>query len=536
MTAPGDVPSNPIRFHRPAGRVIAAAILILPGLALSAFRLTSEPVGPDLFRPIVVAVLGMVLTGVGAVLMARHLCRTLGGPLYARLGPAFACYFTVVFGVFGLAWLSRTPQTGSAGVIDPAQVPSAIALTAIALAAWIMGQCVGSPRGIVAMARRTLRGAFPNGPWSLRFASLPVFLYLIGLLARGIRLRSGRFGYLGDGAAALAAPSAQSQLLGTIENLCRFGLLLAALDAFALSRSLRSRAVLGVLLLSEVVLGLFAGSKEAVILTVAAVGLVYVFGRGAIPGWAKILGVFVLLVVFPINQDYRDSLRDRPGAVASTTAVDQLQQVLGDTFTSLTPRTVLIDSPARLARRLREIDNVALVRQKTPELIPYVGWEELAYGPLVGVVPRALWTDKPVLTQGRSFAQDYYELPDTLYSASAVTVPGDLYRHGGVVPVVLGMVLLGFLMRLVDVVADPRRDLRLLVVYVPAFSILIKSESSFNVLIVALIQTVLVACLVGRLAFVARPPSSSSAGADDSNRLMDRVFTDSHDGAFEKGK
>lgn len=389
-------------------------------------------------------------------------------------------------------------------MIDSAQVPPAIAFMVVALAAWTYGHRVGAPRGIVQACRRRMRTVFPPGRWALRFSSLPIGLYLVGLMARGLRLSSGRFAYLQDPTVALSSPSSQNQALGIVEDLCTYGLVLAALDAFVLSRSLRSRLILALLTIAEIATGLLAGSKETVILTVASVGLVYVFGRGSIPTSAKVGAIFIVLVVFPLNQEYRSRVRDGTDSVSAGAALGQLQSVLSESATSVTPKDLLIDAPARLARRLRQVDNVALIRQKTPEQISYAPWEELIYGPATGWVPRIFWPSKPILSTGLQFSQVYYDLPDTLYSASAVTIPGDLLRHGGIVPLVLGMALLGVLMRLVDAIFDPSPDLRLLVVFIPVFVLMLKSESDVTVLLVGLLQTLVVACIVGRLSFVTR--------------------------------
>lgn len=121
---------------------------------------------------------------------------------------------------------------------------------------------------------------------------------------------------------------------------------------------------------------------------------------------------------------------------------------------------------------------------------------------MTGLVPRSLWSGKPVLSTGKEFSEQYYELPDTLYTASAVTVPGDLLRHGGLVPLFLGMLIFGALLRVADVALDPARDLRRLILFVPLFSLALKLESDVVVLIVGALQTVILAGIVGRFGFV----------------------------------
>lgn len=481
---------------------VIGTLLIALGLAPSAFVLLAARSASSVERDLWIAVVGAALSGAGCALAALSVLTPLNRPRWIRLGPSFAVYYTLVFGVLSLGWL--VPQTGSAAIIQPSQVPPATALTSFALVAWTVGYVLGGPRILRLGAASGARWLFPDGAWALRFPSMPVLIYLIGIAARLLRFSAGQWAYLQDPRAALASTSSLNQFLALFEGCAAIGLVLVALDALVLTRSSRSRVTLVVVFTVEVAAGVFGASKEAVILSVASVAIVAIFAsitvsRGAIVGM-----ILLILLVFPLTEAYRDSLRGGPqvAAIGAQEAGGSLLGAASDTFGGLTPRALFIDSPAEISSRLREIDNVALIRQKTPEPIPYRPWEELVQAPLTGLVPRSLWSGKPVLSTGKEFSEQYYELPDTLYTASAVTVPGDLLRHGGLVPLFLGMLIFGALLRVADVALDPARDLRRLILFVPLFSLALKLESDVVVLIVGALQTVILAGIVGRFGFV----------------------------------
>jgi hypothetical protein len=499
-----------VRPRVPASTLLGMLLLVLGMSPIAALFLSVE-MTPG--ARLAWSVAGMTLVTAGCLALVRQRIEAAGSAGWARVGPAYVVYFGFAFGLASLAWLR--PQGGSHAIVDPANVPAAVLVATIALVAWTVGYCVGPPRLVTRAAARILIHSIPGVHWRMRFRSVPLVLYGIATLARVQRIREGRFAYLQDVGEAISSPSSLNQLLALTEGLALCGVVLAALDAAQLSRSLRSRLVLVVLAGCEIVVGLFAASKETVLLTLAAIGLVWVFSRDRLPRFGLIAAMMLVLVVFPYNTAYRDTIRqDQAGSLAPEGVARAIPVTASATLGQLTPRAFFVDSPAQVSARVRQIDNIAVIGQRTPERIPYRSWSELIVGPVTGLVPRALWPGKPVLSTGLDFSEDYYDLPASVQSSSAVTVPGDLLRHGGITPLVIGMVLVGMLVRTVDRTCDPGRDARHLLFFVPLFTMLIKSESDVVVLVVGLIQTTVILMLVSRFAFVTRPsPAEASAGS-----------------------
>src|ERR1017187_3719104 len=101
-------------------------------------------------------------------------------------------------------------------------------------------------------------------------------------------------------------------------------------------------------------------------------------------------------------------------------------------------------------------------------------------GPIATLIPRAVWPGKPILDSGYEFSQNYYELPSTVYTSSAITPTGDLYLHGGWIPVIAGMFLLGCGVRFLDDIIDVSSRPHSTYLFILLFPILVKQEDSWT--------------------------------------------------------
>jgi hypothetical protein len=153
-----------------------------------------------------------------------------------------------------------------------------------------------------------------------------------------------------------------------------------------------------------------------------------------------------------------------------------------------------------LVVRIRMIDNLALIVQKSPAQIPYKSVLDYAEAPAVGLVPRFAWPGKPVMVPGYEFSMQYYGRPNSVYTSFAVTNIGDLYMHGGLATVVVGAVLLGLAYRLFDHLFRPERDVRALFFMLAFLPALIKSERDVVGIIVSVPTSLFTAMIGVRLA------------------------------------
>ena len=155
-----------------------------------------------------------------------------------------------------------------------------------------------------------------------------------------------------------------------------------------------------------------------------------------------------------------------------------------------------------MGQRIREIDNVAIIMQRTPDQIGFRSPVELIVEPLVGVVPRALWPGKPIGLTGLQVTQEFYESPAV--TASADTLVGGLYWYGGWLPVLAGMFLIGCAVRLVDEALDVRNNPHAIFFTLLLFPIVVRAEDDWLSIMSSIPATIFVWLLAVALTFRSR--------------------------------
>jgi hypothetical protein len=417
-------------------------------------------------------------------------------------------WYMVSFGLLSFAWVEQ--QRDTSVLIRQDLVPGALVLATVGLLVWTGGYLLGPPRLVARALERAVGWAVPPGPWALRTPAFPVVVYLVGMGGRILLLLTGHFDYLGDAAAAINDPSPVTPIYAALDTCTMFGVVLALLDATSERSPLRARVAVVVMVITELGFGLLGGMKGDFLRLLVALGIVLAARHAHVRRRLVVAATLVLLLVVSINASYREAVQGRGGTrLEAGAAAGQLGPIVTRALTPHGLTEAIRTSPELLEARLRQIDNLAIIVQRTPEIIPHRGGADLAVAPVLGVVPRALWPSKPVLSVGLDFSRDYYDV-EGLYTSSATTIPGDLYRHLGVAGL-LGLAVLGVACRLCDDVLDPRRDLRLVLLYASAFLLLINLETDVVSLLASAPRTLLIALLVTRIAF--RRDSSTSRPA-----------------------
>ena len=107
----------------------------------------------------------------------------------------------------------------------------------------------------------------------------------------------------------------------------------------------------------------------------------------------------------------------------------------------------LLDSASARAAAISLFEHA---RRFAPAYVPFREGETLVGG-LVGIIPRALWSDKPVSSFGNTFGREF-EIISWSNESTAINVPWivDWYWNFGDLGVVFGMFLTGLLLGLVD--------------------------------------------------------------------------------------
>jgi len=455
------------RGRRLLSTALGAVIGGLAGATLAVADSGIFPIGTSVvFGSIAVATAALA----AAVASARGAGLALGR---FRLATWYPLLFAVAFGLTSVSW--RNPQSGSAALIGQKSVLTALTYAVLSLAGWTIGYLLGPGRPARHAVATGIRRVLGAGRPALRTPKIALVLYGFGWIGRSLQLATGRYAYLGDASIGVVSASGFGQPIALLELCTRFALVVAAIDV-AWSRKRRSRNTLAALLILELAVGLFGGMKSEFVLTILGLVVVAAATESRLPKKGMIFAFLAFTVLLGFNEQYRSQVRTSEYSLSPAQAAPLVPRLLVETLIHTSPRSIFIDGPQRLGERLREIDNVAIVVQRTPSEIPYAGLRPLAEAPALGVVPRVIWPSKPLLTRGYEFAQQYYDLRG-LYTSSAITPIGDLYRHAGLAALLSGMVVLGAACRLVDDELHPSVDLRLAVFFIPLFAALMNVET-----------------------------------------------------------
>ena len=480
---------------RVTGTAFLAAALLLCGQALA-----------DSDRPTHAVVWGsLALASYASALLFLVTARQEAGVGLARwkFGPWILVWYGLSFGVATLTWSG--PQTSVSAEIVIPSVLRALWLVATGTTFWAVGYFVGPGHPARRLAARGIAALSGRLTGVVRGRSAPWVLYAVGIAGRvASTATTGRFGYVGDASAAVSTATGYGHVLGDISLLCPLAVCAAALQVYR-ERLPGSRIALVILFLTELAFGAAAGGKESFIIAVLAVVIPMSAGRNRLPKVAVIGAILVFLaIVVPFNQAYRTAARSGAVTLSPSEAIHEAPGILQQTLTDHSVVTAIPNSAVFLLQRIREIDTPAVILQRTPGQIAFNSPAQLIEAPLADVVPRAIWSGKPILTSGYQFSQQYYGLPSTVYSSSAITPIGDLYRHGGWAPVIVGMFLLGCGVRLLDDVLDVRGNPHAIFLVLLLFPSLVKAEDDWVTILAGLPGAVMIWLLAVVLTFRAR--------------------------------
>lgn len=207
--------------------------------------------------------------------------------------------------------------------------------------------------------------------------------------------------------------------------------------------------------------------------------------RGTLPKQLVAAGLIAVALLFVFTPRYRSNLRGdglAPG-VAFESALDDTVRNVAET-----PLAVLGEGLDSVYRRLRNVDSVAIITSRTPGEIPYRSLASMPGGVGSALIPRFLWPEKPPVADGYEFAIEYYERDPSIYSATAVTIFGGLYRHGGLAIVALGSLFLGWYLSVLDRLANPLASPGGLLPFLALAIPLAKAESGAVVTIAGQVQ------------------------------------------------
>jgi hypothetical protein len=421
-----------------------------------------------------------------------------------QFGPWILLWYGLTFGLASIAW--HKPQQPPADQIAINSILRALCLVAVAMTLWTIGYLIGPSQPIRRGAERFMEALAKYSTSTVRGRSTPWVIYAAGVSARILTLvTTGRFGYVGDPASALSAASGYEQVLSELSLLCPLAVCAAALQLYR-GRLPGARATLTILFVLELAFGAAAGGKGSFVIALLAVVIPMSATRRRLPKSAAITGFIIfMLVVIPFNHAYRNAVRGGSSLLSTSEALNEAPMILWQAVTAQGPLNTFADSTSYLFERVQEIDGPAIILQRTPSQVPFISSSQLIEAPLAGMIPRAIWPDKPIASPGYEFSQQYYNIPSSIYTASAITSVGDIYRHGGWLPVIIGMFLVGCGIRILDDVLDIRDNPHAIFLVLLLFPNFVQGELDWTSLVAGLPATLFVWLLAIRLAFRPTP-------------------------------
>ena len=412
-----------------------------------------------------------------------------------RFGPWIMLWYCVAFGLATTAW--NQPQTGIPAQIAISSVLRALGFVVAGMTLWALGYFIGPGRLVRKAAISRLGWLSRHYAPEVRSRSVPWILFGIGTIASlGSAVTTGRFGYVGNVAPLVTTASGYDHILGLLALCSPLAVAASALQVFR-ERVPGSRITLICLVAAELPVGLASGVKETTITTVLAVVIPFSAARRRLPKaalTASLLGF--LIIVIPFTLVYRDAARNGATTITTRQAIDMVPSVLGQTVSQHQISAALPASAGYLLGRMREIDATAIILQRTPSQIGFLSPLHLVIDPLSAIVPRAIWPGKPILSTGYQISQEYYGLPSTNYTSTAISQKADLYRYGGWIPMLAGMFVLGLGVRLIDEVFDIRANPQAIFMTLLLLPTLMKNEVGW-VPILASLPSVAVIWLLG---------------------------------------
>ncbi|MCK9903278.1 hypothetical protein MXD63_24880 [Frankia sp. Cpl3] len=449
---------------------------------------------------IILRSVALTLECVSAIMLVGARCGRSSGLGEIRLGPWYLAWTGLVLGLLTTTWTA--PQLGLVAQIDRVSVLEALKVVSLAVAIWTAGYLLTLGRAATAVARNFGRFAAPGSLFRLRSPAVPWILEFVATAARIVLLALGQYGYLGDVSKRVSDSSPFAYPLSMAANLGVAGLMIAVAD-LGRHGGARRRTCVAALALIETVFALISGMKGQFVITVVSACVAYVAMRRRLP--VRLLcsaaAVFVFVVV-PFNAVYRGLVRGPESHLGTSAALRSAPDLLSRTVSDRRSGSSEPDGPTTyLSARLRGIDSIAIVVQRTPTIVPYRDVKELVLEPALRAVPRALWPNKPIAVDGYTFNREYYGTDASLYTAGAISPIADLYRYGGILVVAVGMFVLGGFSRLIDDVLHPFSDPRYVVIFVPMMLLLVTHERPYSNIIASLPLEFCMSLMVCRFAF-----------------------------------
>ena len=212
------------------------------------------------------------------------------------------------------------------------------------------------------------------------------------------------------------------------------------------------KIIIGLLLATSLAKSIFQGNRGSLFGVFIMVTFAFVFSGRRIQTKHWALGSVLLPLVLIAGMIYGTTFRSVKQTEAKV-SFEEYSEFVGNALDKLFDQDLtenLAQGISALTERIEGVSSLAVVVSNYEKLEPY----EESYGlknnivndSLYFFIPRPLWQNKPVGSEPRKYADLYFNYSENSYT---VTPIGDLLRNFGPIGIPLGMMLLGFILRII---------------------------------------------------------------------------------------
>jgi hypothetical protein len=196
---------------------------------------------------------------------------------------------------------------------------------------------------------------------------------------------------------------------------------------------------------------IFAGNRGSLAQVLILILLSYIFAGKVIKTKQAVFFGGAMFVFVIVGMIYGTTFRAVKGSEEQIEASRYVESI-STTFEQIGERDVfkiLEQSFYHLSERLEAVSSLAVVVSNYEQLRPYeesYGIDNNIYKDTVTFfIPRIIWKDKPVASEPRRYSELYFDYGENSFT---ITPMGDLLRNFGMIGVPLGMIFLGFIVRI----------------------------------------------------------------------------------------
>lgn len=210
-------------------------------------------------------------------------------------------------------------------------------------------------------------------------------------------------------------------------------------------------AIAGILILVALTKSAYQGNRGSLLQVCVLITCAFVLSGRQIKFQHRVLGGTALALAILVGMIYGTTFRNVKESEAKV-SIDVYSEYILNTFDKVFEQDLgqsLGQGFTAMAERLDAVSSLAVVVSNYEKLAPF----EESYGldnniwndSIYFIIPRPLWQDKPVASDSHKYGDLYFNYSENSFT---ITPMGDLLRNFGPIGVPLGMMLLGFVIRI----------------------------------------------------------------------------------------